>query len=303
MTPQDPPSKSSVYAGIFCALLAACLFSLKPILVKLAYRWPIDAATLLGLRMLMALPFYLVIGGLAWRRRPAPVANMGRLSLRVAAVGLLGYYAASFLDLKGLEVVPAQLERIIIYTYPIMIAVLGVLFFGATHQRRTWFALGCSYLGILIMFVSDLRVLGPEVWGGTGFVVASAFCFAFYTLFSKRLIDTVGTQLFTCLAMSAASLAIGVHVLLAHPLSDLLVPMPVVWIVLGIAIACTVVPSFLFTEAVRRIGPARTSIVGGVGPASSAVLAVFLLGEAFTVWHGLGTGLAIAGVLWLVKGR
>lgn len=301
----SPPieNRHHFFSGIAFAVVAACLFSLKPILVKLAYRWPVDAVTLLTLRMLLALPFYLVIGFTAWRtqRRNALETTSSPPLAKVAAVGLLGYYLASFLDMEGLRTVPAQLERVIIYTYPVMIAVLSRLFVGARHRPRTWAALALSYSGIFLMFATDLAWMGEVIWLGTGLVFASALSFALYTLLSKPLIDQVGSRLFTSVAMSSASVAVCLHFVATHALVDLRVAPQVLLLALGIAIFCTVVPSFLFSEAVRRIGPTQTSIVGGVGPASSAVLAVLILSEAFTVWHALGTALAISGVLWLRK--
>ena len=95
--------------GIALAVLAAAGFSLKAIFVKLAYAAaPVDAITLLALRMGFTLPVVLAV--LAAERR-----GLGALGRRdwglLAALGLLGYYGASILDFWGLEFISAGLER------------------------------------------------------------------------------------------------------------------------------------------------------------------------------------------------
>jgi len=52
-------------------------------------------------------------------------------------------------------------------------------------------------------------------------------------------------------------------------------------------------------EAVNRLGPERTSIIGTSGPVMTSVIAVSWLGEAFTVYHFIGLTLVI-GAVWLM---
>ncbi|TXH84866.1 MAG: EamA/RhaT family transporter, partial [Thauera aminoaromatica] len=93
--------------GIALAVLAAAGFSLKAIFVKLAYAAaPVDAITLLALRMGFTLP--LILWVLAADRHGLRV--LGRLYWGLlAALGLLGYYGASILDFLGLQYISAGL--------------------------------------------------------------------------------------------------------------------------------------------------------------------------------------------------
>ena len=88
------------------AIAGSMLFSGKAIVVKLAYRYGVDPATLLALRMALALPFFVI--AYAWSARgAAPLATADHM--RLIAIGLLGYYAASYLDFLGLQYISAAL--------------------------------------------------------------------------------------------------------------------------------------------------------------------------------------------------
>ncbi|MEN9477822.1 MAG: hypothetical protein RLZZ300_1963, partial [Pseudomonadota bacterium] len=119
--------------GLLLALLAAFGFSLKAIFIKLAYPYGVDAITLLALRMGFALPVFLWVG-LAEHKAGAALSRQdwGKLFL----LGCLGYYGASILDFWGLEYISAGLERLILFTYPTLTILIGVLFQGKAFTRR-----------------------------------------------------------------------------------------------------------------------------------------------------------------------
>jgi drug/metabolite transporter (DMT)-like permease len=56
------------------------------------------------------------------------------------------------------------------------------------------------------------------------------------------------------------------------------------------------VPVLLVMMAVERVGAAVTSQTGMVGPVTTILLGVWLLGEPFTPWVAAGTVLVIAGI-------
>ena len=144
--------------GIGFAILAAFGFSFKAIFVKLAYAAaPVDAVTLLTLRMTFALP--IVVGVSIVVGRSAPSLTRKDWGLLVV-LGLLGYYGASILDFVGLQYISAALERLILFTYPTMTVLIGVLFMGKHLERRQVGALLLSYAGIGLAFAHDLVVAG-----------------------------------------------------------------------------------------------------------------------------------------------
>ena len=296
---QAPPAGGGTVSGLLLALAGAALFSLKPVLVKLVYQDGLDSITLLALRMLLSLPLYLVIGVLLACRQPRLLERRKALAA-AAAAGVLGYYLASWLDLLGLERIGAQLERLILFTYPALVALLGRLLFRQRLGRGAAAALLVSYAGVGLLFLQDYRLAGETVVAGSLLVLASACCFAGYVLFSKPLVGVLGSGLFTSVAMSAASGMILAHYAFTHAWSELLRVEPrSLLLVLGIALFGTVIPSFLVSAAILRIGPARTSIASTIGPVVTALLAVQWLGEPFGLQRLAGTALVIGAVVLL----
>lgn len=298
-TPVNAPSAQTAKLGLTLALSGAILISMKPIIIKWLYELGMTAIPLLGMRMLLALPLYLVIGVVLWRKLPQKPS--ARIVLRAAAVGLIGYYLASVFDLLGLEYVTAQLERLMLYAYPSLVILLGAVFFGIPVSRRVILPLTITYSGLIMMYGHDLSMAPAgssmaDITKGTLLILASALCYALYILFSKRGVAELGSLLFTCIAMGSATLAALLQYLIIEGpyLPDMDAQR---WSgTLALTVFSTVLPSFLVSEAIRRIGPARTSVTGTVGPVATTIMAVVILDEPFGWAAVAGMTLVLLGV-------
>ena len=281
--------------GVALAVVAALGFSFKAILVKLAYPYGVDPVTLLALRMAFALPVFLWVGFSASKNAPA-------LSLRdwlaIAALGVLGYYGASILDFLGLKYISAGLERLILFTYPTLTLLFGVVLHGRAISRREGLALGLCYAGIAAAFVHDLQFAGDTamVWIGGGFVFASSISYALYLSGSAGMIAKLGAARFTALAMLVSTAATAGHFLATQPLTALVQPWPVYALGAAMGLFCTVLPVFAQSAAIRRVGSGQAALVGMVGPLLTIVFAWLLLGEGFSTAQMIGVALVIAGV-------
>jgi drug/metabolite transporter (DMT)-like permease len=129
-------------------------------------------------------------------------------------------------------------------------------------------------------------------------VFGSAIAYAAYQIMAKPLIDKLGPQLFTSIAMSGAGPAVIAHFLVTHPVTDLAVTGNGFLLMLAIGTVSTVLPAYCISSAIGLIGPERTAVIGNVSPVVTITLAVGILGEAFTVWHAAGTAMVLAGA-WL----
>ena len=297
--------KHSHSAGLWLAVLAAAGFSFKAILVKLAYALPqavpVEAVTLLALRMVFALPAFAWVG-LRESRRAAPLTP--RQWLAVVVLGLLGYYGASILDFIGLHYITAGLERLILFTYPTLTLLIGALLFGKRISRREVAALSLCYLGIAFAFVHDLQLSGEQraVWIGAGFVFASSLCYAFYLSGSGEMIAGLGAARFTALAMLVSTLATFAHFLATQPFSALLQPWPVYALGAAMALFSTVIPVFAQAAAIRRIGSGPAALIGTLGPMLTILFGWWLLGEAISTAQMVGAALVVAGVMLVGRG-
>ena len=251
--------------------------------------------------MAFAFPIFLVVGWYV-KRKPVRNSTIDRRTLVSAmVVGILGYYGAALLDLLGLQYITAQFERMLLFIYPTFVCFLAWLFFSEKISKRLLLALPLSYCGVVLIFIHDSRSFGTDALLGSVLVLASALCFAGYMLFSKPCISKLGSTLFTCIAMSAASVVIAIHFIWTQEPSDLLVPLPVMFLTTVIGVVATALPSFLISAAIALIGPRHTSVVTSVGPISTAALAVLVLGENFTLLHAIGMAMTVSGIIYLSR--
>jgi len=286
--------------GLALAALGAVAFSGKAIIVKLAYRYGVDAVTLIMYRMLFALPLFVVLAWWAGRGKPALTAADWRA---VAGLGFCGYYLASFLDFAGLQYITASLGRLILYLNPTLVLLLGMLLFGQRVAARQVVAMAVSYAGVLLVFGHEIGALGPQAALGTALVFASAVSYAVYLAYSAQVVKRLGALRLTGLASTVACVLCIAQFMVLRPLSAAEVAPPVLWLSLLNAVACTFAPVLMVMMAIERIGAALTAQAGMIGPLATIAMGVVLLGEPFNAWIGAGTVLVLTGVWLLARSR
>lgn len=297
----SPVAAAGSGAGLVFALLGAVGFSFKAILVKLAYRYAVDAETLLALRMGFSLPFFIAMGVIADRR--AAHRLDGRDWLWMAGLGFSGYYLASYLDFLGLRYITAALERLILFLYPTLVIVLSALFLGKPIGRRALVALGLCYVGIGLAVGHDLHVAGEaaDVVLGCVLVFGSALSYALYLMGNGEVVGRLGSMRVTAFATTVACVLCIGQFLLLRPLSALVLPWQVYGLGLAMALFSTVAPVWLVSEAIRRLGAGPVSLTGTLGPVITIFLGWLMLDEALGVAQIGGAALVIAGVLVMAR--
>jgi len=297
--------KNALLAGFVISFTGAILFSTKAILVKLAFRSThADALTLLALRMLLSLPFYVLTA--FWGSRREGNVRMNRRQWGwVIALGLLGYYLSSFFDFVGLQYISAGLERLILFLYPSFAVLINVLVFRQRISRVQLIALILTYTGIGIAYFGELKIDNgnPNFYWGSFLVFLCAITYAVYLSGTGRLVPLVGAAKFTTYSMLTATLGVLVHFFLRQALSDH-PPLPTgagsgtLWgYGVALALVATVIPSFMLSAGMRRIGANNAAIVTSVGPVSTILQAHFFLGDRIFAEQVVGTALVIVGVL------
>jgi len=289
---------SGDFIGPAFAIVGVLGFAFKAILIKLAYAaMPIDAVTLLTLRMAYSAPFFALMAWWATRATGAtPLTRRDWLS--IAWLGFIGYYLSSLVDFIGLQYVTAALERLMLYLYPTIVVVLSAIFFRQRITGRIVVALALSYFGILLVFARDLQLAGDpgELWLGGALVFASSFLYACYLVGVGPVIARLGSMRFISLAMLTSALFIFIHFLATRPSSALLVPARIHLLSLTMAVFSTVLPTYLIAEAIKRIGANRTSLLGSMGPLFTIWLGSWLLDEPVHAIQLVGAALVLAGV-------
>jgi len=283
--------------GVALAALAALGFSFKAIFVKLAFAAaPVDAVTLLSLRMVFSLPVFVWVGFKA-SRTAEPLTQHDWAML--VGLGLLGYYGASILDFIGLQYISAGLERLVLFTYPTLTIVIGVLFMGKSLHRRQVGALLFTYIGIGLAFAHDVEFASEirPVLIGSAFVLGSSLCYAFYQSGAEPMIRRLGSARFTALAMIVSTVATQLHFTIKQPLTALIQPWPIYAYGAAMALFSTVLPVFMNSAAIRRIGVAKSVLIGTLGPVLTIVFSWWLLDEPLSLAQISGAALVLVGVM------
>jgi drug/metabolite transporter (DMT)-like permease len=297
---------SAQWIGAGFAFLSATGFSFKAILVKLAYlNSTVDTITLLMLRMVFSLPFF--IAAAIWSETDA---KKNKLSKRewyaVAILGFTGYYLASYLDFLGLNYVSAGFERLTLYIYPTFVILLSAFFLKKTITRHHIIALLMSYAGIALVFFNDISIKQSFLYTllGTVLVLGSALAYAIYLIGNEKFAASIGTLRFTAYAMIVSSVICILQFLLTHPLNvALTLPVRVYYLTAAMAVFSTVLPIFMMSEGIRRIGADRASLISSAGPVITIFFGFGFLNEPITLFQLLGTALILAGIVNIIKSR
>jgi len=280
-------------AGLALAMVGSVAFSGKAIIVKLAYRHGVDPITLIMLRMLFALPIFVLMAWWASRGKPSLT---GKDWLGVLGLGFTGYYFASFLDFAGLQYISASLERLILYLNPTLVLFFSLLLYGKRFTLRQMLGMVISYAGVVLVFGHEITAQGSDAAWGALLVFLSATFYSLYLVYSGEIVRRLGSIRLVGLASTVACLCCILQFVLLRPLTLEHVAPEVMWLSLINATVCTVAPVLMVMMAIERIGASMTAQTGMIGPISTILMGVLILDEPVTVWLAAGTVLVLAGI-------
>jgi drug/metabolite transporter (DMT)-like permease len=292
--------QKNLIIGFLVTFIGAVLFSTKAIIVKKAFAdINIDALTLLTLRMIFSMPFY-VIAALLVTTKKENVHLTRKQWTQVIFLGLFGYYLSSFLDFVGLQYVSAGLERLILFLYPSFVVLINTFYFRQKITRIQQWALLLTYTGIGMAYIGELNAdfnNGMFLWGSF-LVFLCAITFAVYIVGSGKLIPVIGATRFTAYAMLSSTAGVLVHFALKHNGQLPQLGAAGIWKYgVLLAVIATVIPSFMISGGLKRIGSNNVAIISSIGPVSTIIQAHLILGETILISQVIGTILVIAGVL------
>jgi len=295
----DNKRNSISIAGALITLTGAILFSTKAIFVKLAFgSTHTDAPTLLTLRMLFSLPFYIVTAFVISGQKGNVKMSSKEWGL-VIMLGIFGYYLSSLFDFIGLQYVSAGLERLILFLYPTFAVLINTYFFKQPMTGRQKVALLLTYLGIAIAYFGELSIDtgNPNFYWGSFLIFLCAITYSIYIAGSGKVIPLIGANKFTAYAMLAATLTIFLHFAIKGKIETLETGRELWLYGLLLAVFATVLPSFMLSQGLKKIGANNVAIISCIGPVSTILQAHFILGEKIFIEQIAGTVLVILGVL------
>jgi drug/metabolite transporter (DMT)-like permease len=289
-------------AGAVLAFTAAAFFSLKAIFVKLAYIYHVDAVTLLALRMLLCLPVLLISAW--WSSRTHPHRMTRRDWLAVIFLGAVGYYLSSLLDFEGLRFITAGLERLILFLYPTIVAIISVFLFKKPIGRTGVIALVLSYIGIGVATIETVNTTGDvhAVVKGSILIFLCTITYAIYIAGSGQIVGRIGATRFAALATLVAAICVLIQFGIENaPRALVTQPWQVYMHATGMAVISTILPIFMTSKAIQMIGAAKVSMIGAVGPIATIFFGWLFLSEQVTLLQMVGAALVLAGVILVAR--
>ncbi len=299
-TPNDEPADSGALIWIICVALGAFLLSAKGIVAKLMYAQGADATMVASVRSVIA-----IFGFWGWAvfrigLKPMLAVNPGHLVIAMA-IGFLSYYVGAYLDFYALTLIDASLERVILFSYPILIVSFEILRTRRLPSAATVWSLLLTYVGVMLAVGAFDGDLLAGNWLGAGLVLIAAVGVAAFYLINGRYGPLMGSLQFTTWAMTAAGLGFAGHFFVNAELSELAQQTDTFWwLMLLMVIGVTVLPLVLMGQGVAKIGATRGGMISTLGPAATVLMAWIILDETMHPLQLVGSAMIVTGV-WILE--
>lgn len=217
------------------------------------------------------------------------------------ALGIFGYYLSSLFDFMGLQFISAGLERLILFLYPSFVVLINALLFKQAIKRIQVWALLLTYLGIGLAYFGELQIdtSNPDFYWGSFLIFLCSITYATYIAGSGHIIPKVGASKFTAYALLSSTAGVFFHYLLRGQYQALQQGNELWWYGIALALIATVIPTFMLSFALKKIGANNVAIISSIGPVSTILQAHFILGEPVFTEQIIGTALVLAGILLL----
>lgn len=275
--------------SIIAVFIGVVGFSMKSIFIKFSYSSQLDLITIMSLRMLFSLPFF-VLAYLCFTRHRNRSENKSNKKLIFTCS--LFYFISSISNIAGLQYVSVTTERIILFLIPIFVLILSKTFMKKNYSKKVYFLSLISWLGVVIAFVGGNYSNGVnerDSLVGGGLIFISALSYAAYFMLSDKEMKNNGVMKFNAQVMILACIysiiLMGLSgkksVVHLYSLSNMLYPFM-------LAFFSTVIPSFLMMYGIKHCGPEKTAVMNNIGPFITIIIGYITLNETISMLDILG---------------
>jgi len=241
--------------------------------------------------------------GFAFRSRDPAAADTPipwKACVGASVAGIICYYVGAMVDFWALELIDASIERVLLFSYPALVVLIGSFMRRQAPARKVVLAMLVTYVGIFFaMGGVDLGELRANLFGAS-LVLIAALTTAIYFLIGERFVHELGSTRFAAIGMSSSAVVLTLHFALFRSFDEVRALDAHAWLLLLVlGIACMFLPGLMQAEGVRRVGAQRAAIGSTVGPPTTILLAALFLGERLNGWQLLGSAMIVASVLVL----
>jgi drug/metabolite transporter (DMT)-like permease len=295
--PNTPPSEleSRLIGGGLCAA-SAFGFATLSILGKLAYAEGLSMTGFLSLRFGCAAVLLLVILGV---QRGRAVFPERRLWLALFLLGALGYFSQASLYFLGLRRISASLSSVLLYVYPVFVALAVWIFEGRRPTRLEGLAMALALAGVALTAgpLGSLEEGRPDPVGIL-FILAGAAGYGAYIVVSNRYVHRAGPLVSTAWIALGASMSFGLAGWLTDSWVFPFTPRSIA-LLAALVVFSTILPLATFFAGMRRVGPTAASLLSTLEPVFTILLAALILHEALTRNQWAGGALILIAVILL----
>ncbi|MCL4529857.1 MAG: DMT family transporter [Chloroflexi bacterium] len=275
--------------GILLIIISAASFGTLAIFGRYAYADGMDTFTLLFLRFTLAAVFIAIL--LFARRESIP---QGKSLYLLAGMGGIGYVGQSFSYLTAIKFASAGLVALLLYLYPVFVAILSAVFLKERFTRLTLIALALATLGAAM----TANPQGGQ-WMGIFLAIAAAAIYSIYIIVGSGVMQKVSAVQSSTVIFASAGIVFGILTFINHP------HWPATnsgWLaVAAVTLIATVIPVVTFLAGLKLIGPTNASMLSTLEPVVTVLLAAWLFGEKLGAIILIGGGLILAAVILLTR--
>jgi len=273
--------------GILLIIISAVSFGTLAILGRYAYAEGIDIFTLLFLRFGLAA---ILIGGLLILRREK--LPKGKELYLLIGMGAIGYVGQSFSYLTAIKYASAGLVALLLYLYPIFVALLSTIFLKEKFTFNKIIALALATLGAAM-------TANPRGGQLTGILLAfsAAAIYSVYIIVGTTVMKKNSAVSSSTVIFASAGAVFGILTIFNHPHWP--VSLTGWMVVASITVIATVIPVVTFLAGLRLIGPTNASLLSTLEPVVTVLLAAWLFGEKLGPVILIGGGFILAAAILL----
>ena len=287
--------------GVSLVLLATLLLSFRSILVKLAYIEEVSVMDLFYYRFLFTLP--LLLGFAFYKKKKdlfTAILNK-KIAISCVPAGFFGYYLATLSDFHSLKLIDANINRIILYTFPAYVLILNSVVEKRIPGARDIFFFALVQIGLFFVLGGFNLSLTSANKTGAVLALLAAISYSIYIIINQQTGKKIGSILFTTYAVTFSFIFINIHFFTVFnpEISNVISNKGFVIIVI-MAIFCTFMPLLLIAEGIKRIGASRFSLLNTSGPVMTIFFCFIILGETMTYQQIIGS-ILIIGVLYIAE--
>lgn len=286
--------------GILCAIGAAVCYGTNPLGALNLYAEGMNTPSVLFYRFGLAWVIIAVVMLFKAVGRRESLKLSWREFGTLSALGLL-FIGSSLTLYLSFHHMPAGVASTILFTYPVMTALIMTLFFHERVRLATIASILLSLAGVLLLYWSDAG--GTLSLVGVVLVLVSALTYALYIIVvDKSPLAMSSFKInFYVLFYCAAGMALFA-LLSGQPLQ--LPPTPRAWLWVGwLAIVPAIMALVMMVYAAKYLGSTPTAILGALEPTTAVLIGIFVFGEPFGPRLLVGIVLILAAVTIIVLSK